>query len=226
MDNNIILNNRLKNIESLYNMYPMLKKFNMKNNGIIYTQAIFINLYANEYVFGIESACQGAVFVIKGTVKIVKVNKDRQETNLYTVKQGEFCHEAFSSLLNLEPLKITCKAIKHSRVCIIPFDIIKKYFFKDNEILLHIYKDLYKKFNIVMENKEDIIREPVELRVVRFLVNKNKTIIYVTHNELAFEVDSAREVVSRILESIKKRGFIELERGKIIILKDLSEILK
>ena len=42
----------------------------------------------------------------------------------------------------------------------------------------------------------------------------------------AFEVDSAREVVSRKLKSIEKMGYIKLERGKIIILKDLKQILK
>jgi CRP/FNR family transcriptional regulator len=43
---------------------------------------------------------------------------------------------------------------------------------------------------------------------------------------LAFEVDSVREVVSRKLKSIEKRGYIKLERGKIVVIKDLKEILK
>jgi len=61
---------------------------------------------------------------------------------------------------------------------------------------------------------------------IKLLISKNSKIIYATHNELAFEVDSAREVVSRNLKRIEKRGYIELERGKILILKDLKEILK
>lgn len=58
------------------------------------------------------------------------------------------------------------------------------------------------------------------------LINKNGKIIYATHSQLAFEVDSVREVVSRKLKSIEKRGYIKLQRGKIVILKDLNEILK
>ena len=58
------------------------------------------------------------------------------------------------------------------------------------------------------------------------LINKNSKIIYATHSELAFEIDSAREVVSRKLKNIEKRGYIKLERGKIVIIKNLKEILK
>ena len=131
-----------------------------------------------------------------------------------------------NGLKDIESLNITGKAIQDSKVCIIPFDIVGRYFIQDNEFLLYMYKDLYKKFNTVLENKEDMIHESLESRLVRLLINKNSKIIYATHNELAFEVDSVREVVSRKLKSIEKRGYIKLERGKIVILNDLNEILK
>ena len=118
------LNNRIKDIESLYEIYPVLKKL----IKIIRTQVVFGTVYADEYVAGADETCTSVLFVIKGTIKL--------------------------------------------------------------------------------------------------LISKNSKIIYATHNELAFEVDSAREVVSRNLKRIEKRGYIELERGKILILKDLKEILK
>ena len=219
------LNNRSKDIKSLYDMYSVLKKIDKENNEVISTQSIFKTVYSDEYVSSAEAVCAGVLFVIKGTIKIQKINKDGGETNLYNIKQGEFCHEALSCLSNLESLNITGKAIQDSKVCIIPFDIVGRYFIEDNEFLLYMYKDLYKKFNTVLENKEDMIHESLESRLIRLLINKNSKIIYATHNELAFEVDSVREVVSRKLKSIEKRGYIKLERGKILILKDLNEIL-
>ena len=220
------LNNRSKDIKSLYDMYPVLKKIDKNNNEIISTQAIFKTVYSDEYVSSTEATCQGVLFVIKGTIKIQKINKDGEETNLYNINQGEFCHEALSCLSNLESLNIAGKAIQDSKVCIIPFDIVGRYFIQDNEFLLYMYKDLYRKFNTVIENKEEMIHESLETRLIKFLISKNSNIIYATHNELAFEIDSVREVVSRRLKSIEKLGYIRLERGKIIILKDLNEILK
>jgi len=219
------LNNRSKDIKSLYDMYPVLKKIDKENNEVISTQAIFKTVYSDEYVSSAEAVCAGVLFVINGTIKIQKINKDGEETNLYNIKQGEFCHEALSCLSNLESLNITGKAIQDSKVCIIPFDIVGKYFVQDNEFLLYMYEDLYRKFNLVLENKEDMIHESLESRLIRLLIKKNSKIVYATHNELAFEVDSVREVVSRNLKRIEKRGYIKLERGKIVILKDLNEIL-
>jgi len=220
------LDNRLKDIKSLYEIYPVLKTIDKNNNEIISTQAIFKTVYSDEYVSSAEAVCAGVLFVIKGTIKIQKINKDGEETNLYNIKQGEFCHEALSCLSNLESLNITGKAIQDSKVCIIPFDIVGKYFVQDNEFLLYMYEDLYRKFNLVLENKEDMIHESLESRLIRLLIKKNSKIVYVTHNELAFEIDSVRDVVSRNLKRIEKRGYIKLERGKITILKDLNEILK
>lgn len=221
-----LANKRIKSIKSLYESYPILSKINERNNEIINKQAFFNTLYSDEYIKSENGTCIGILFVIKGTIKIQKINADGEETNLYNIGQGDFCHEALSCLSNFESLNITGKAIQDSDVCIIPLDIVRQYFMTDNEFLLYIYEDLHKKFNTVLENKEEIMHESLETRLVKLLINKNGNIIYATHNELAFEIDSAREVVSRKLKNIEKRGYIKLERGKIVIIKDLEEILK
>jgi CRP/FNR family transcriptional regulator len=221
-----ILEDRLKDIKALYDVYPVLKIINKNNNNIVSTKAIFKTVYSNEYVTDEEENCHGVLFVIKGIIKIQKINKEGEETNLYNIKQGEFCHEALSCLSNLDSLNITGKAIQDSKVCLIPFDVVRKCLIKDNEFLLYMYKDLYKKFNTVIGNKEEIIHESLEMRLIKFLINKKSNIIYTTHSELAFEIDSVREVVSRKLKEIEKLGYIKLERGKIILLKDLNEMLK
>ena len=89
-----------------------------------------------------------------------------------------------------------------------------------------MYKDIYEKFTIVIEKKEDKNHKSIEERLVESLVNKKSSIVYSTHRDIAFEIDSSREVVSRKLKSFEKAGYLKLERGKIILLKDLSEILR
>ena len=221
-----ILNKRLENIKELYDSYPILYNINEKNNQIIDKQAVLKTLYADEYVKSQEGTCVGILFVIKGTIKIQKINSEGEETNLYNIRQGEFCHEALSCLSQIESLNITGKAIQDSEVCIIPIEIVRLYFMKDPEFLLYIYEDLHNKFNTVIENKEEIMHESLETRLVKLLINKDSSIIYSTHSQLAFEIDSAREVVSRKLKEIEKKGYIKLERGKILIIKSLKEIVK
>lgn len=224
--NNAIENEKMKKIEALYKSYPILNTINKKNNNIISNQAIFKTVYAEEYVKATEGTCTGVLFVISGSIKIQRINAEGEETNLYNIGQGEFCHEALSCISNFESLNITGKAVQDSEVCIIPLDIARTYLVKDNEFLAYIYGDLYNKFITVIDNKEEIVHESLETRLVKLLINKNSKIIYATHSELAFEIDSAREVVSRKLKSLEKRGYIKLERGKILIVNNLKDILE
>lgn len=219
------LTKRLKNIKALYESYPVIEKIDINNNGIIESKVIFKTVNFGEYLKLTAETCQGILFVIKGAIKIQKINADGDETNLYDIRQGEFCHEALSCLSNLESLKIVAKAVQDSEICLIPADIVEKYFINDKEFLFYIYKDLHNKFNGIIENKEIIIHESLESRLIKLLINKDSKVIYATHSQLAFEIDSVREVISRKLKEIEKRGYIKLERGKIIILKDLNEIL-
>lgn len=82
------------------------------------------------------------------------------------------------------------------------------------------WTDLYFKFKKIVENKEENIHESIESRLIKLLMSKNTKIIYTTHSQLAFELDSAREVVSRKLKRLKEEGYIEMTRGKIVIIKD------
>ena len=79
------------------------------------------------------------------------------------------------------------------------------------------------KLKIIINVKEEVRHESLTNRLVKLLIDKKSRNIYITHNELAFELDSAREVVSRKLKELEKRGYLKLSRGKITIEKDLNE---
>lgn len=115
-------------------------------------------------------------------------------------------------------------AIQDSKIALIPADIVKRHLLEDKRFLKEVYEDLYFKFRYIIDNKEERIHEPLENRLVKLLMSKKENIIYATHNDFAFELDSAREVISRKLKSLEKQGYIEIMRGKIKIIKDLNEI--
>ncbi|WP_315080485.1 Crp/Fnr family transcriptional regulator [uncultured Clostridium sp.] len=220
------INIRENNLSVFYDIYPVLKAINEKNNEIISKQVKFKTLNADEYISSVKCTCEGIIFVMNGIIKIQRINEEGEETNLYDIKKGELCHEALSCLLNFKSLNIIGRALQESKICIVPVEIVKEYLFKDSDFLKYMYKDIYFKFNTVIEKKEEKIHDSLETRLIKLLINKNSRIIYSTHKELAFEIDSTREVVSRKLKTIEKNEYIKLERGKIIILKNLNDFLK
>ena len=214
-------------IKNLFSVYPVLKMIEEKNEGIIKNNVQFRTLQADEDISSKgKGTCQGILFVLNGNINIKRINEDGDETNLYNIGEGELCHEALSCLLSYKPLNIMGMALQKSEICIVPMDIVKKVLLESSEFLSYMYKDIYEKFTFVIEIKEDKNHKSVESRIVEYFLNKKTSIIYETHKDIAFEIDSRREVVSRKLKLFEKEGYIRLERGKISILKDLNEILK
>ena len=183
-------------------------------------------MLADELLNTTEDKCVGFLFVISGTIKIQKINEKGEETNLYNIEKGQICHEALSCFLNCTSLNIIGRAMQNSKICIIPFDIVNTYLLNNTLFLQYLYKDLYSKFNVIINVKEEVKHEPLTNRLIKLLISKNSKNIYVTHNDLAFELDSAREVISRKLKQLEKMGYLKLSRGKIQIEKDLNELLK
>lgn len=214
----------MKNLELLYDRYPVLKTINDQNENIIDKNAYFKTLQFNEYISSSNETCQGILFIVDGMLKIQRLSENGDETSLYEIKEGELCHEALSCLLNFNPLNIIGRAVMNSTICIIPIEIVKNYLIKDLQFLKYMYEDLYEKFNIIIQKREDKNHNSLQTRLIKLLISKNSKIIYGTHRDLALEIDSTREVVSRHLKLIEKEGYIKIERGKIIVLKDLNEM--
>lgn len=221
-----MINKKMEYINKLYEAYPVLAQIDEENKGILGEKAIFKDLFAGEYLSTNEGECIGFLFVISGSIKINKLNERGEETNLYNIERGQLCHEALSCFMNCKSLNIIGKAIQDSKICVIPFDVVNKYLLQDTLFLQYIYKDLYDKLKIIINVKEEVRHESLTNRLVKLLIDKKSRNIYITHNELAFELDSAREVVSRKLKELEKRGYLKLSRGKIQIEKDLNEVLK
>lgn len=209
-------------LSSLYKVYPFLEEINQRSNGAFEEKIILIELKSGEFIKSSEEkSCAGFPLVIKGEIKIQRINEEGDETNLYTIKKGELCHEALGCFMNCLPLNIEGYAIQDSEMFIVPPEILNIYLFNNLEFFQVLYKDLYKKFRRIIDKNENIIHESVDVRLANFLNQKGTKNIYITHNEIAKEIGSSREVVSRKLKKLEKNGFLTLSRGKITLIKSL-----
>lgn len=215
----------MTDLEKLYEIYPVLNTINEVNKTYVGTSILFRKLEADTYLKESGQRCSGFLFIISGQINIKKINEEGEETNLYDIGKGAFCHEALSCFLNYKPLNITAQAVQDSYIALIPVEIVNKYLLTDAKFLQAIYKDLYFKFKKVIEDKEENIHETIENRLIKLLINKQSKIVYTTHSQLAFELDTAREVITRKLKMLKEEGYIEITRGKLTIVKDLKEKL-
>jgi CRP/FNR family transcriptional regulator len=203
-------------IKKLYKAYPILKEVNERNFGRIEENIRFLKIRSGEYLKWEE--CPGLVLIINGGLKAERLDAEGRQTNMYDLKKGEICHENLSCYIECDTLNITRYALVDTELAILPRGVVTQYLLEDAVFMQYLYKSLYIKFKTLIENKEALLHESIEERVLKYLEKQGKSVIYTTHQKIALELGTAREVVSRKLKELEKEGYVALERGKIKIL--------
>lgn len=159
--------------------------------------------------------------VLSGSIKVYIKNEDK-ELLLYYIKPNESCIMSFSACIENAPSKVYAITEEESEILAIPvleINTILKAYPEFNRLFYGLYNeryiDLIKTINSVLFNKLDS-------RILDYLKEKsvlhNTKQIKVTHKQIALDLGSSREVISR---TIKK---LEIE-GKVILHNSLIEIL-
>ncbi|MGL4372282.1 MAG: Crp/Fnr family transcriptional regulator [Turicibacter sp.] len=212
-------------LEKLFEHYPILETIIIAKNINNGQDIIFKHLNTHDFLQSTHDSCIQFPFIIKGELKIQKFDNDGKSIHLYTLKPGDICHEGLRCLMNMDPTQLTATAVVDSLVCLIPIPIVKKTLLTHPLFLTYIYTDISNKFTHLVHNKHELVNESLEKRLVRLLLQNDSLIIYRTHQELAIELDSAREVVSKKLKDLETRGYLTLSRGKIKLIDTIRELI-
>ena len=109
-------------------------------------------------------------------------------------------------------------AAQKSEVIIIPSASVEKLRSQNIHVELFAYKTMTARFANVMTATEEMLFVPVEKRLVKYLAAAAQSPLKITQEELARKLGSAREVISRLLSSLRREGIIETRRGEIRVL--------
>lgn len=210
--------NSKDDIERLWEAYPILQKIDAQHQDLLKSTLQFKTLYEGEYLSSAKGMCEGGILLLEGCIKIQRLNASGEETNLYNLNPGELCHEAFRCIMQFKSLDIVGRALQDSKVAFLPISFVEDYLLKESIFLAYMYEDLYCKLNQVIETKQNKLHESLESRILNYLKNQNSKKVYMTHEQLAVEIDSSRVAVSRKLKELEHKGSVQLERGRIILL--------
>lgn len=160
--------------------------------------------------------------VVSGLVKVYKEEENGNEVLLYYIKPGESC--IMSIMAAEKNLKVTIKAVveEDAKIIVIPSDKlyhIRKNFPKWN---LYVYELFNEKFEEVVDMVKILTFSNKDKRLEEYLKRKatlnNTNVISKSHQEIAHELGSSREVISRLLKKLEKEGKITLSQRQIKIL--------
>jgi len=160
--------------------------------------------------------------VLSGSIKVFKLDEDGKEILLYYIRPGESCVMSFLGATCNGTSKIRAVAEEKSEILMLPVHKTMA-LIRSNPAWLEFIFNLYnKRFEELLSVVNAVVFQNVDSRLWELIKTKvtvlNTTELNVTHQQLADELGTAREVVSRLLKQLERAGKVSLSRNKINIL--------
>lgn len=163
---------------------------------------------------------QHAMFMVKGSVRIHKISEQGREITLYRVRSGQSCVLMMASIMGESEYEASASIEEESEVLLIPVRQFKDWMDRYKPLRQYIYQQIVQRITAVTNLLEDIAFKPVNQRLAHFIYRNTdgETLtLKVTHDQLAVELGTAREVISRSLKDFQNKGILSLSRGIIHI---------
>ena len=157
--------------------------------------------------------------VLEGSVKLRKIDENGREIVFYHIDPGESCILSITSCLNKKASLAEAVIEKKSRIIVVESEDIRLWMEKYPTWRKFVISLYYERMTELMTLVDLITFKSVDQRLFKYLTDKSvNNVLEITHQKLAAEIGTAREVISRLLKQMEKDHLITMERGKIIIL--------
>lgn len=189
------------------------------------TQLQLIELPANQQVFQPGSACENFLMVIDGTVKVTLTGASGKDLVLYRVERGGTCILTTACLFSDELYPAHGETESPVTALAMSSGSFHKALADCPEFRNFVFSSLGFRFSDLMARIESVSFKSINCRLASTLLDlqDSQQCVHTTHQNLATELGSAREVISRHLKQFEKKGWIEQSRSNIQI-KDIAAL--
>ena len=175
-------------------------------------------LPANVGVFSPGSPCSAYLIVLEGAVRVQMLATTGREILLYRVQPGESCVLTTACLLGNEAYPAEGITEAETLAVAVPIERFKQLLATTSQFRDHVFAGFGRRIADILARMEDAVFHRIDLRLARLLLERaDDKALAVTHQEIATELGTAREVVSRQLKAFEKDGLVRLGRGSIEI---------
>ncbi|MEJ5267698.1 MAG: Crp/Fnr family transcriptional regulator [Bacteroidales bacterium] len=208
-------------------MIEVLKQIFPQLNDEKFLTELMNNAKLLDHPKGTEIIKQGDILnyiplVTKGEIKIFRVDSYGNSLYLYSLYRGDICAMSVSCCINNNTSNVHAVAAIDVEFFAIPAQQMNNWIANYKVWRAFVFDNYRKKFDELIDNINSIAFLNLKDRLLKFLVirsEKSSGIIRMTHQEIANELNSSREVISRQLKQLEEENKIKLLRNHIWVLK-------
>lgn len=158
--------------------------------------------------------------LISGVVRVYKIGEHGREITLYRFGNGESCILTANAILNQKTFPAVAVVESEAEAVMIPADTFRQWVRRYDLWREFVFELLSQRLAGVMTILDEVVFRRMDARIAAFLLTRSRTgrRIEITHQEIAAELGTSREVVSRILEGFVSAGLVGSARGELQVL--------
>ena len=203
---------------------PILGHSDPKLSSEFMQAAIFTRIPAGKDVFVEGDRIDAIALLISGVVRVYKIGETGREITLYRFGLGESCILTANAILSQQSFPAIATVERDAEAVMIPADTFRGWVHRYDAWRGFVFDLLSQRLSSVMAIVDEVAFRRMDTRVAGLLIERSRlqNPIHITHQEIAAELGSSREVISRLLEDFTSQGLIQLARGTIEILDSQS----
>ncbi len=185
----------------------------IERNGFVY------ELETDEEILREGQYIKSFPIVLEGSLRVIRHNDKGQELLLYFLNPGEACSMALTCCMGQQQSNISAIAEQKSLIIRIPVECLDKWMTQFSSWKTYMMYAYRKRFDELLETIDAIAFMALDERLKRFFESRfqatGERTFYGTHQNIAFQLNSSREVISRLLKKMEQKGLVKLGRNEI-----------
>ena len=198
---------------------PFLERADIDLEREIRSESVYRRIPAGADVFVEGDRTESIAFLLSGGVRVYKVSETGREITLYRFGLGESCILTANAILSQQSFPAIATVEQEAEAVMIPAESFRDWV-RRYDLWREFVFDLFsQRLLSVMTIVDEVAFQRVDRRVAAFLLERaqESNPIEITHREIAAEVGSSREVISRLLDDFSDEGILTTSRGSIEI---------
>lgn len=200
--------------------FPQLSP-NIINNVV--EAGVFKEVQSGEIIMNVGDSIKYVPLLISGSLKIVRTNEKGQELLLYHLYAGNSCALSLTCCQAGKQSEIKAVAEEESELMFIPAHFHEQWMRTDSTWQNLVFSTYQNRFNELLEVLDEVAFHKLDDRLWSYLLKKQEQHMSeeldITHAQIANDLNSSREVISRLLKQLQNQGKVILGRNVITLVK-------
>ena len=217
------MNNELNaiSISQILPKIPFWANLSSEEKAIVSQRVIKKRFNKNQIISSNSTACLGIIFILIGEIRISLISDEGREVTLYRAHAGEFCVSTASCVIHQLTFETIVTAEEDTTVLVIPSSITSRLMESNVHVRAFVFERETERYSQTIWAIQQMLFKRFDQRLASYLISSyeqsKSNEVKKTQEEIARDVNSAREVVARMLKDFAAKGFVEIRRGKIVL---------